>query len=978
MRTRWIALTLGGLLCLLLLGWWQRRPIAARFVDRALAARGVEGRYRIEAMGVFTQRLAGLSLGDPARPDLVARSVELRLAWGVTGPRLAAVTARGVRLRGALRDGRLSFGAVDRLLSPGGGGGFALPAIDLDVADAALSLATPAGPIGIAVEGSGRLDDGWRGRVAAAAPRVAARGCAGEGVRAGLAVHVARRAPRLDGPIRAARIACGGAAADGVGAMLHATFAPGLDGWSGTADLAADTLAIPAGAVRALAGAVSFAGTAARTEGTMRIAGRALRARPVTAAGLALAGRYAIAGTPVFDGEVRLSGARLDPSATAALPRLAATAAGTPPGPLATALAAAAVRAAAAFGGAATVAYGPAGASLGRASLTSASGARLRFEGRATPAGAAGTVTMAGGGLPAVRAVFGHAGGTATVAPYIAGGARVAPTPVRFAFRPGGLSFATTVTLDGPLPGGGVAGLTLPLAGHVDRSGIVLRDACLPLAAERILVAGFDFRGSRMLACLRADGVRVAAVRLTGTSGAQPATLAIDDLRYAGGGFSTGAATLAIADTRLSLDRAAGRAGPGGLEGTVAGLGGRIAAVPLAVTPGAGRWVLAGGRLTLATTARVADTAPQPRFAPLAADDLRLALANGRIDAAATLRDPATGVAVTAVAIRHDLGAGTGAATLTVPGLTFDDTLQPEALTPLTLGVVANVRGTVKGRGEIAWGPAGVTSTGDFSTDGIDLAAAFGPVTGISGTIRFSDLLALATPLGQEVAIAGANPGIAVADGRVRFGLLPGRRVRIEGGRWPFAGGRLLLEPATIDFSRPNDRRLAFRIDGLDAARFVEQLAFENIAATGIFDGTMPMMFDEQGGRIEGGHLTARPGGGTVAYVGELTRAQLGTWGKLAFDALKSIRYRALTVALDGALDGEIVSRVSFAGVNQAPIAGTKTPFRRELKGLPFVFNITVRAPFRGLLGSARSFADPGLLLRERLAVQPAASGTAP
>ena len=47
------------------------------------------------------------------------------------------------------------------------------------------------------------------------------------------------------------------------------------------------------------------------------------------------------------------------------------------------------------------------------------------------------------------------------------------------------------------------------------------------------------------------------------------------------------------------------------------------------------------------------------------------------------------------------LGDGSGFADLTVKELRFDDHFQPDMLTPLALGVVANVQGSVVGDGRI-------------------------------------------------------------------------------------------------------------------------------------------------------------------------------------------------------------------------------------------------------------------------------------
>jgi hypothetical protein len=163
----------------------------------------------------------------------------------------------------------------------------------------------------------------------------------------------------------------------------------------------------------------------------------------------------------------------------------------------------------------------------------------------------------------------------------------------------------------------------------------------------------------------------------------------------------------------------------------------------------------------------------------------------------------------------------------------------------------------------------------------------------------------------------------------------------------------------------------------MDAARFIQQMEFSNITATGTFDGIVPMQFDQSGGRIVGGHLVARPEGGTLSYIGELTDKELGVYGKLAFDALKSMRYSKLTIDLNGALAGEFVAGIELDGVardpslTSAPGGGVSGMVARRALGqlakIPFEFNISVRGPFRALIATARSFEDPSNLIQSVL-----------
>ncbi len=988
----------GIVLAVAALLWTQRRSIADDLVRRELEKRGVSARYRVAEIGLGRQRLVDVVLGDPRAPDLIADWIEVDTAVGLNGARVTGARVGHARLRATLRpDGTVSFGQIDRLLPPPSDKPFALPDFDVAVDDARVRLDTPYGRIGVKLGGRGNLADGFVGQLAAVSERLALNGCGIDRLAANLSLRTARSGPSLAGPIRARSAACGDVRVRAPVVEADVALSPAFDRWRGQARVAVDQVAAPRTQVAGIAGSVGFTGTARGTRGQLDLTSRDFVLPELRGAGLAIAGRYAVGGVPAFEGRIAANGAQLGEATIRRLGQGGNIAAGTPVAPLVAAAAGAAARAARRFDVSAQVAARPLAAQIDRMAFSAVSGARATL--RDGPVrwvsgkGVAlnGTLAMGGGGLPSASIRLAQTApgtavtGTATMQPYAAGDARLALAPVRFRTAPDGATrIETALTLSGSVGDGRVDGLALPIDARWDGGGrLVVNAGCVPVTFDRLRVSALTLDPVRLRLCpvdgamVRLAGGRIGggvalpATRLQGSLGGTPVTLAA-----AGGRFGLASLAFALDDVKTRLgnpDRVSildiatltGRVAGGTVSGRFDGGSGQIGNVPLLIGEAAGDWRLAGGVLSLNGGVGVRDADPAPRFEPLRSDDFALTLNGNAIRAGGTLKHPAKGVKVSDVTITHDLASGRGSAVLAVPGITFGDSFQPNELTRLTFGVIADVKGSVAGRGDIAWSPDGVTSTGTFRTAGTDLAAAFGPVTGLSGEIRFTDLLGLVSAPGQVATIAEVNPGIAVTDGTVRYRLIEGQRVRIEGGRWPLGGGEMVLEPTILDFAEDQERRMTFRVKGVDGGLFLQQFEFDNLNASGVFDGVLPMIFDASGGRIEGGKLQSR-GGGNLSYVGEVTKEDVGFWGNLAFQALKSMNYRGLTIEMDGPLAGEMVTAIRFSGVSQGQ--GTYSNFLiRRLARLPFVFNVRIKAPFRQLVDSVQNYYDPKRLIERNL-----------
>jgi translocation and assembly module TamB len=994
----WILAALIGLpVAAIAYAWNQRVPIAQDYIDDSLAAKGVPARYTIRNLGRDMQRLENVSIGDPARPDLTADWVEIDTSIWLLGYEIKAVRAGGVRLRGALKDGKVSLGALDRLLPAPTGEPFKLPDIEIALTNGVASFTTPYGPIGLVL----REAKGNPAKVFVADGALASRALKYGGIdlaeaRGALTIKLVNGAAQVTGPVSLAQASGMGIRAAGVSTKLDINVADGK--FTGKAPLLIGRASGQGVSLRDAA--VSLEAKGDSQFGAIDFSARG-SSKIDSAPGVVLSSaRFAIEGRASKDGLERLAGpvwlddVRPQKAQLSSIQGQLGAFGGTPIEPIMAGLRSA-------IGGLergstleARISCGRAGGKLGCLAepslLVAKSGLTVRGAGASLSFGSAGSstikgqYTIAGGGFPSVTV---NLSGTADDLAFstgaismLEGGSALALTPISGRVSNGALRLETNIRLSGGVGGGRIEGLSLPVSIKPGQTPLA---GCFAPRFERFTLQDLRLNAATLSLCRKGDAFELRPLALNGVLGRNPLKLTASGGRVtvptADFAFRDVAVRLAAGDapTNLALTALNGTFGRGGADGRFVGASGNIANVPLKLSEGVGVWSFRNGVFLTKANLMVADAAADYRYVPLQSPDFSLRLENGKIDARGSLIHPKSGRKISLVTIQHDLGRGAGQATLDVAGLEFDDQFQPEELTPLTLGVVANVRGAVRGTGTINWTPNGVTSGGKFFTENTNLAAAFGPVEGLKAEISLSDLLNLETSEVQTIRLGSVNPGIAVVDGDIQYRLLPGRKVEILAGKWPFAGGFLILEPTVLDLGQEVERRLTFRVEGIDIARFIAAMQFDNIAATGIFDGTLPMVFDASGGRIDKGRLDARSGG-TLSYIGQISNENMSGMAQFAFDALRSLKYDRLSVDMDGAIDGDVITRISFAGVNQQPLGlkRAKLPIPVKITGLdniPFIFNVKITAKFRQLFEMTRSFNDPSILINRLIPeLQPA------
>lgn len=542
-------------------------------------------------------------------------------------------------------------------------------------------------------------------------------------------------------------------------------------------------------------------------------------------------------------------------------------------------------------------------------------------------------------------------------------GWRVAPHNGCQAARIGGLEAAGLSLSNGafsmcPLDGALIAGN----AGRALSGGFTIRQLAL-----NGHMAGHDAQPAR----LRAANV---AARFTGTADDAVMRLQADAPQLA----------IDLADARtleLSLARLTGDARLGrewsvegafeqgvltdpNLPGSVSALAGQWRAAPENHEP----VISVQAAEALVTANRPATDAERPLFNPLRLVGASGELRGGEIHAQGALVLAANSHQLAHFVAEHRIGEGVGHAQITSDDIVFGADLQPYDITERARGLVENVRGPAALAANVNWTNSSIASDGHVVLDGVSLSTSTIPIVqNVRGDIAFDDLFALTTPPGQVINVGLVNPGVAAENGVVRFQLLGDQRVSIESAAFAFASGVLSMAPTTITMGA-DETRIELALSDVEAADLLARMNMPDLAVTGRVEGRFPLLLTRRSAFISGGVLRSAHDGGTIAYTGNAGANTTGA-ARIAFDALRSFAYDDLEITLDGDLNGEVISSITFHGrntgrpVDLGDIARLPGVGRVEVRGVPFAFNVRVTAPFRRLAQTMTSITDPGQLL---------------
>ena len=464
----------------------------------------------------------------------------------------------------------------------------------------------------------------------------------------------------------------------------------------------------------------------------------------------------------------------------------------------------------------------------------------------------------------------------------------------RFALTDGGATAAGTIKAAlslGPLESG-----TYDAAGELRISGGVTRFAasrCVSVTAKKVELGAND--AERLSAQVCPDGAPMLELVARGWRLAGRAQRAAADVPFLQAGLSEGGGRLRLADHDGTLSAEIG-----------------------------------------AVQARVKDEAKAERFRPLAmSGDLRLVndVWTGRL-AFALPKGPRIAEAV----LRQDGRSGAGAVEISAPEIAFaPGGLQPSDLSPVAEPLGSQAEGRASFAGAFRWVGDGGTSSGELKIPALAFKSPAGPVSGLSGDIRFTSLVPLIAPPGQTLHVARVGWTLPITDITASLELQE-KALVVASAEGAAGGGRLFSKDVVVPLDPGQPIHGAARLAGVQLHDLVEASPFgDRVDLDARVSGEIP--FEVQDGKVHiaAGDLHAiAPGRLSIARAALTSVAAQGsiqapapaaaaaagstdTFTDFAYQALENLAFSTLDARVDTRPNGRLGVVFHIVGYHDPP-----------------------------------------------------------
>jgi hypothetical protein len=310
---------------------------------------------------------------------------------------------------------------------------------------------------------------------------------------------------------------------------------------------------------------------------------------------------------------------------------------------------------------------------------------------------------------------------------------------------------------------------------------------------------------------------------------------------------------------------------------------------------------VSGGGLKL-TSLQLTDASGATRFAPLSSQG-KLTLKDrtwaGALDVQLTRGAHTLG----RIDLRHSLRTGTGEARIQVSGLEFSPGgLQPSMLSSL-LQPLARAHGRTGFDGAFSWKPGRLSSGGVLRLENWGFSSAVGEVSQVDANVELTSLLPLQSAPHQMVSVGKIDAVLPLTGMSGHFELMP-TALNVEDARMNFAGGTIMLGPATIPFDPKASMSATVRLQDIDLNKVVAATSLADRLKLDVrVSGTIPFSKSAAGVKVTQGFLSST-GPGRI----EISRRIWSADAEKEQNAIRDFAYQALEHLAVDELDGTINS----------------------------------------------------------------------
>lgn len=273
---------------------------------------------------------------------------------------------------------------------------------------------------------------------------------------------------------------------------------------------------------------------------------------------------------------------------------------------------------------------------------------------------------------------------------------------------------------------------------------------------------------------------------------------------------------------------------------------------------------------------------------------------------------------------KHDLKKEQGEADFHFKTIEFNDTQRLNQLTSPLIVPVNIVTGTAKLSGKTRWARKRDEwhATVNVDTQLINLGGAydetyFSGVNAKSSLQVYPDILSKKP---QHLNIAFVDTGVVSTDLAVEFTLRPSTLgdlpvVNLLHAKTQLLQGTMSLEPGTYDLNRAQ-QKLQVAMENINLSELVRLQQLDDIQATGLVTGQLPIVVNNGEVSIDNGQLQAIAPGGILRYQADADALKANKYAETVVKALSNFNYEALRADTHYDPNGTLLLKLQLQGHN--------------------------------------------------------------